>query len=361
MMGESTTVGPYATPADIDALTAAIAQERAERIATDEKLAAAIGGGGTPPDPTEKLYVAPTGNNANNGSFEHPFRDVNEGLKRLGPNVSVNIRAGTYLEEIISPQGGTESQPAIVRAYQGEMVTLQPGTGRSRCITLENQRSQYIIWEALHLDAVHVTYDVVKLTYGGTDKANAAHHITFKNCELKNSPRSQGILITNESHHNLVEGGSIHDCGLQTMDDLVHGFYLAGSDNILRGIEVYRCAGSAGQVYCSTGGAHRNLIEDCHFHDCALGGPQKRPMVSMASGTGSRIVNTRMIGNGMQYGVDFMGSSVENEIAGGHLSGFPGAAVLIEPGAQRTKVTNVGFANNGKNVANQGTGSIITP
>jgi len=177
--------------------------------------------------------------------------------------------------------------------------------------------------------------------------------------------RSQGLLISHESHHNVMEGGSIHDCGLQTpppplTTDLVHGFYLAGSDNVLRGVEVYRCAGSAGQIYSQDGPPERNVIENGYFHDCALGGPQKRPMLSVI-GTGSRIINPRFVGGVYaSRGVDVM-SGIDHEIVGGYLSGFPEVALLIEPGAQRTKVTQVAYGTNGKNYVDQGAGSIITP
>jgi hypothetical protein len=366
--------GPYATPEELGnevirakSTEATLLEQLALQDARLKALEAPVPP--TPPvDPIEQLFVDPTGSNTNNGDKDHPFRDVNEALKHLGPNVAVNIRAGLYLEEIVSPQGGVEGALAIVRAYQGEFVTLQPPAGRARCITLADKRSAFIRWEALHLDGRFVGYDVVKLTYSGTDPLNAAHHVTFLNCEMKGA-KSQGLLITHESHHNVMEGGSIHDCGLQTplppgvpTSDLVHGFYLAGSDNVLRGVEVYRCAGSAGQVYTQINGADRNLIDTCYFHDCALGGPQRRPMLSMGPGTGSRIVNPRFVGGVYaSRGVDFMGSTVENEIVGGYLSGFPEIALLIEPGAQRTKVTQVAYGTNGKNYVDQGTGSIITP
>ena len=75
--------------------------------------------------PSDKRYVATTGNDLNPGTFELPFRTIQHAVTLLQPGQTLNIRGGNYHEEVdLSGVIGTISDPIKIQNYQDETVVL---------------------------------------------------------------------------------------------------------------------------------------------------------------------------------------------------------------------------------------------
>src|SRR5262249_33697965 len=142
-------------------------------------------------------YVATTGNDANSCSaaqnINTPKATLRSAVTCLSPGATLYVRGGLYREQLwhIVPSRTSWSQPVTVAAYPGESVTLQPRVGADRVLHFQDG-DQYIVIDGFIIDAVNVSTDGVKITYG-LDPAKSAHHIRIQNSEIKNAP-SQGVL-----------------------------------------------------------------------------------------------------------------------------------------------------------------------
>ena len=71
------------------------------------------------------FYVAATGNNANPGTREQPWRTVQKAAETLQPGDTVLIRGGVYRENVQPSRGGTSEAARITyKAYPGETPVL---------------------------------------------------------------------------------------------------------------------------------------------------------------------------------------------------------------------------------------------
>lgn len=87
------------------------------------------------------IYVAPDGNDQNDGSIDHPFatleaaravvRKLKNGVGLPEGGIRVYLREGTYFRdktlELIAEDSGTEGSPVIYTAYPGEKVVITGG------------------------------------------------------------------------------------------------------------------------------------------------------------------------------------------------------------------------------------------
>jgi parallel beta-helix repeat protein len=71
-------------------------------------------------------YVATDGSDSNSGtSTSAPFRTIQRAMNVVAPGDNVQIRGGTYREQIESTRGGTAAAPVTVAAYPGEAPVIK--------------------------------------------------------------------------------------------------------------------------------------------------------------------------------------------------------------------------------------------
>ena len=87
-------------------------------------------------DPNAK-FVSPDGDDANDGSMDHPWKTVRYAVAHLESGQTLYLREGTYhLEggevdgtydperDVVSPPSGLQGQPTVNRGYPGENAVL---------------------------------------------------------------------------------------------------------------------------------------------------------------------------------------------------------------------------------------------
>jgi hypothetical protein len=79
-----------------------------------------------------EFYVSPNGNDASDGSLDHPFKTIGRAVGNAEPGTSIIVRGGIYSERVVIKQSGTEGRPITLRGQTGEEAILdgsqlQPG------------------------------------------------------------------------------------------------------------------------------------------------------------------------------------------------------------------------------------------
>jgi hypothetical protein len=67
------------------------------------------------------LWVATTGDDANDGSTDKPFRTIGKAVEAVGPGDVIYVRAGTYVENIVLKKSGQEGKPILLSCAPGDL------------------------------------------------------------------------------------------------------------------------------------------------------------------------------------------------------------------------------------------------
>lgn len=196
-------------------------------------------------------YVAPDGNNENQGTIDAPFKTVSYATKQLNPGDTLYIRGGLYNEYLVMIGKGSDSdpRPITIKNYEGEKVTL---------INSVNASLQYI-------------------TYIGTCK-----NLVFS-----------GLTLTNE--------GAVTENGQQMNNYLA---FIDNSSNIkFENCTFYKSGGAL--VFRS--GTRDCEVTSCVFHD--LGYPYGG--VLLYNGIQNVSIYNNLFYNNF-YGVEFLGDGGNN-------------------------------------------------
>ncbi len=80
-----------------------------------------------PMAPGKAWFVAPTGDDANSGTKDEPWRTINAALKRLEPGNTLYLRGGVYFENVYCAIAGKPDAPITMRSYPGELAIIDGG------------------------------------------------------------------------------------------------------------------------------------------------------------------------------------------------------------------------------------------
>src|SRR5207245_1085185 len=166
------------------------------------------------------------------------------------------------------------------------------------------------------------------LIRGGTyapDPTTAAQHIRISNGEIKNAP-VQGVLVTGpNTRFNEFINLKIHgNGGAVGSNNLNHGIYIEGPNNLVDNCDFYGNAAHGVQVYSSNGGANNNIVRNTKSHG------NNKGMV-IASGSGNVAYNNLIYGK-------------------------PAEGLTVDYGGSKAAIYNNNFYNNGTGTYN-GAGS----
>ena len=192
----------------------------------------------------KSYFVAPTGNNTNDGSWGKPWQTINYGLGRIFPGDTLQLLEGTYYELLNNfVRSGQENRLITIKSYQNNKVILN-GNGKWTVIEFKNMNYY-------HFQGLEVT-NAVWSGFNGTNY----HHCVISNCIIHgigpSSGTSVGIYVcptsgvADSSTYNLIERNTIYDCageGIYVGKD-AHGLPPNGSscnNNIIRYNDLYRC------------------------------------------------------------------------------------------------------------------------
>jgi hypothetical protein len=154
-------------------------------------------------------YVAPTGNDANPGTLDKPWRTIQHAADTLVAGETVYLRAGVYHERVMPQNSGGPGSEITYAAYPGETPTLN-GDG----ITLPDDLAG--LFEIASRSYIRLTG--LRVINAGPFANNAAilvsdsEHVTIQNCTTSHTA-SSGIGVWG-SQHIVIEGNTVEQAGL---------------------------------------------------------------------------------------------------------------------------------------------------
>ena len=209
-------------------------------------------------------YVATTGNDANPGTLNQPFKTFAQGVRLLQPGDTLYIRGGLYTERI-DVQGpnktGMPGKYITIAGSPGETVIIQyadttvAGYGP---IKARGNRG-YFVFENLILDGINFADEVKWQIRDGN------HHFILRKIEMKNFPTSNiyiasgnDITIQDCILHDNISDGAVGRRG--------YGIYFHdGANGLIEGTEIYNQVGGGIQAY--PGPISNLVIRNNKIHD----------------------------------------------------------------------------------------------
>ncbi len=154
-------------------------------------------------------YVAPNGDDSNDGSEAYPWQTIQKAADTLAAGETVYIKAGTYPERVIPQNSGSVGNLIVYASYPGHTVTID-GSG----ISLPDDLAG--LFELSGKSYIKISGLRIANTGPNADNAgilvNDSSYITIENNYTYNTS-SSGIGVWG-SHHILIDGNKVElACG----------------------------------------------------------------------------------------------------------------------------------------------------
>jgi hypothetical protein len=172
-------------------------------------------------------FVATSGNDANPGTKEKPFRTVQKGVDSCGPGETLRIRGGTYRERVTLTRSGS---------YFGQDITITADSN-----------------EPVVLDAQTLDYSYAIFDTGGQD------HIIIRGITVKNG-KDCGIAIRGSWRVRLEKCHSSQTNASGIIVDKAHGV-------VVDGCEVDHACQTGGEESVTVKRSAEITVQNCHVHD----------------------------------------------------------------------------------------------
>ena len=187
-------------------------------------------------------YVSPTGDDANSGTIDSPFKTLYFVSTRvIHTGDTLILRGGTYMDDSFwVTSNGTEKSPITIKAYEGETPVIS-GNGGQYSSMLFLLGSKYYIIDGLTIkDANETCYDTLSMS--------GATNVTIRNCTFKDLSNNGYSMISATNITNVV----IENCVLDNK-----GTELVYVDDTNIG------AGAGDGI--TFNGANHCIIQGCYF------------------------------------------------------------------------------------------------
>jgi parallel beta-helix repeat protein len=157
---------------------------------------------------TGALYVAPNGNDSNNGSISSPFKTIDAASAAAKPGNTVYVRAGTYTGNVRVQANGSAAQPITIKPYPNEKVLLSGAGSQAGQEFVMIESSSYVVFSGFEISS---SADTGLAVFD-------SHHVTVSNNVVHDS-YTQGILLESSviqnSHDNSIVGNTVYHNVLQ--------------------------------------------------------------------------------------------------------------------------------------------------
>jgi hypothetical protein len=164
-------------------------------------------------------YVSTTGVDTNPGTLASPFRTIYKGLGVLVAGDTLQVRGGTYVENIArTPNKGTSASPVTVINYPGERPVVQ---GK-----LWLTSADYWV-----IDGINVTWSTTNTSDVHMVKFSGGQGWKLKNAELWGARSFAALLVTGGASGWYVGYNTIHDTYASNSTNQDHLIYVSNGLN----------------------------------------------------------------------------------------------------------------------------------
>jgi Right handed beta helix region len=281
---------------------------------------------------------------------------LNMGFSKLRPGDTLWLANGTYQQTVgnsDAPTGGTSwSAPVTVKAVNRGQAIIQgaKGSGCTHTVYLGGNARKYQIWDGIVFDGANCNNNTIKVSSSG---GTVAHHIRFRDVEVRNSPKSGFLLDQAAAGCELIDS-YIHHNGKDAQ--LSHGIYWSGSDGLIAGNDIAHNSSHGIHLYKSGGGAgHRTVVRDNRVHH---NGHRGILLGTGDDGLAYRNIVYENVREGIQLG---LGGGRNRRAYHNTMYSNGGRCVNITSGSTDFKARgNICWQNGTDDVVNAGTGSVIS-
>lgn len=210
-------------------------------------------------------YLAPAGNDANDGSAERPWKTFAHALGRLRPGDLLYVRAGDYAEPFTVKVSGTPDRPIVISAYPGERARIlqPPGwpaanphgatvtiTGGARHVWIHGLEIEGCLGRPDAPEADHYGQNGITLSGGAGIGCRLLNNICSRalHCGIKEMGHGGTDFV--------VEGNLLFDNGTGSLD---HGLYIPSQGKegiVVRGNACFRNRGYGIHLYSDPSRVH---------------------------------------------------------------------------------------------------------
>jgi hypothetical protein len=216
------------------------------------------------PVSTSGYYVSTTGNDANPGTINQPWKTIQKAANTMIAGDTVNVLAGSYSERISVTRSGTSGSPITFRP-QGTVV-IKGFVVRADYITING-------FEVANTDKQNAGI-FIKGAYNIIEN-NYVHHAAARGIEFYAYPIDNTILLT---HDNIVRNNRLYYNGSV-------GIFVNGRNNIIENNEIWgnqQCLPING--YCSDADGiyffgQGHVFRGNYIHDISFGPPGINPAI----------------------------------------------------------------------------------
>jgi hypothetical protein len=148
-----------------------------------------------------------SGNNSNNGSITAPWKTIQKAANTATPNSIVNIKAGTYYENVVVNVSGTTGNYITFKNYLNDNVVID-GTGTTGTTLLTVTNKNYLKFENLTIQ--NKTVNDAQGLLVQTTGTGSSTDLTFKNITIKNinwTPIKSTPATSNDNAQGLIVYG----------------------------------------------------------------------------------------------------------------------------------------------------------
>jgi len=150
------------------------------------------------------FFVSNTGDNANDGSISNPFQTIQHAADVAVAGDTVNIREGVYREQVNLQRSGTETDPIVFQAFNGEDVTVTATdvlTGFTRTPETTDNNNVYVATlEGSTTNPLYNSHELTVFVDGELVQAaknrNSADYLRSNTWSTVNSTGGNGTTIT---------------------------------------------------------------------------------------------------------------------------------------------------------------------
>lgn len=230
-------------------------------------------------------YVAPGGNDGNNGSRNSPWKSVQYALGRLEAGDTLTIMEGTYRESLYLSKSATAEKKIQIKGEKLATTILDGVTAtrdlffieKSAYIEISNLTFTRAPRAGLRLSYAHnVTVYNCVFAYNGrwgifTDFSNRS---SIRNNEIYGSVTEHGVYISNSSDNATVSNNVIHHnyaAGIQFNADPSAGGDGISSDCVIENNVIYE-NGYAGGAAINVASVRNSTIQNNMIYDNYAGG-----------------------------------------------------------------------------------------
>jgi hypothetical protein len=271
-------------------------------------------------------YVSPTGDDANAGTSESPWRTIQHGVDSALPGDTVYVRAGSYGEAVMLTVSGEEQAPITIAGLSGEDIVTT---------SLEFARG------VAYVDIAGL--DVTGFSDWGVTLNGDNHHIGLRDLDIEGG--EAGVHMTYGNSGNPPAEGPVADVVLE--NDVVRDCLYTAIDctpgpcdrMVLRNLEVSGAGLIGGDSFGADGIAVERgqdiLVEDCYVHDNGGDGIDLNSRDTSGHVTGILVRGNRVVRNHMNGIKLWAGGRMENNSIWGQgnsavwIGVFPGAFEIV--------------------------------